>query len=403
MSQARNQMPNRESLEETRNASRTFGCVGLSVVAHLAFLAALAIIPETIRSTGGEDAGAREAVSLIDGGAASTVAQATIGETPSDSQSKLEAASVDIRSAQTLSTETPAPEAVQAAVMTDPSSEVVVPAQPTVAKKIEPVKTVPPMKTEKPLPSRKTAKHVKPAPETVPSEEVVARETTPDQDAVQVENAPPVDENAPEEEAAASEPTPVLLANPPSDDAKPDPKSEAKAEMVPVKEEAKPVAGATDGTAASDPTENQNGSKNAVGAAEQSGPTGQAGQNGAADAKGTEGDGKSATAVAGPIRDASELKAFPGNPNPVYPARDRLAHKEGTTVVLGRVAADGRVSDVRIERSSGSADMDAASAQAFRSWRFQGGQPGWVRKPFQFRLVGDAKEVPAPLGKTLQR
>lgn len=127
------------------------------------------------------------------------------------------------------------------------------------------------------------------------------------------------------------------------------------------------------------------------------------GQDQNQDANGKEGDGTSAGAIAGPIRDASELKALPGNPNPVYPARDRLAHKEGTAVVLGRVSADGRVTEVSVERSSGSANMDSASLQAFRSWRFQGGQQGWVRKPFQFRLVGDAKEVPAPLGKSLQR
>jgi TonB family protein len=107
--------------------------------------------------------------------------------------------------------------------------------------------------------------------------------------------------------------------------------------------------------------------------------------------------------INGPIRDAGELRALAGNPNPIYPARDRLRRNEGTAVVLGQVAADGRVSRVVLEKSSGSKDMDLESAKAFKNWRFQSGQAGWVRKPFQFRLVGQAKEVPAPLGEVLQR
>jgi TonB family protein len=107
--------------------------------------------------------------------------------------------------------------------------------------------------------------------------------------------------------------------------------------------------------------------------------------------------------VNGPIRDAGELRALPGNPNPIYPARDRLRRKEGVAVILGQITADGRVGRVVLEKSSGSKEMDLESAKAFRSWRFQAGQAGWVRKPFQFRLVGQAKEVPSPLGGVLKR
>ena len=107
--------------------------------------------------------------------------------------------------------------------------------------------------------------------------------------------------------------------------------------------------------------------------------------------------------VGEPIRNASELRPLPGNPQPVYPARDRLLRKEGTALVIGKVTPEGRIADVKLERSSGSAQMDSASLQAFRSWRFQAGQEGWVRQPFQFRLVGAAREIPAQLGNTLKR
>ncbi len=134
--------------------------------------------------------------------------------------------------------------------------------------------------------------------------------------------------------------------------------------------------------------------KEASGVGSNQGETGSANES-----KGT----GSGTIISGPIRDASELKALPGNPNPAYPERDRFNRKQGTSVVLGRVMADGRIGQVVLEKSSGSPTMDSESAKTFRNWRFQPGQQGWVRKPFQFRLVGEAKEVPAPLGKQLKR
>ena len=102
MNNARNSSSTQDSLEETRGSSRTFGCVGLSIVAHLAFLAALAIIPETIRSTGGDDAGGREsgAVSLIDPSAASSESTAN----PITSGAQLADASAAATNAESLET-----------------------------------------------------------------------------------------------------------------------------------------------------------------------------------------------------------------------------------------------------------------------------------------------------------
>lgn len=391
MNTARNSSSTQESLEETRRGSRTFGCVGFSIVAHLAFLAALAVIPETILSHGGDNAGGREsgAVSLVDSSAPSSDSVASPAATAGGT---------------TASANTESPEA---SVLTDPQSDIVMPAETAVVVK-------PKVKVE--------AAVIAPAPQKPAPKPVVAakvpQKSTPQPVAKTEDATRPVMEEE-------NEPAPVLLANPPSDDqeafdAKAEPVVEEEEQQQPepvkpvavVKKE-EPKAEKLAVVAAPSKGENESSkvqsSKSASEASDEnasSGGTG--GQGGTATNAGdkgeaNEGSGESSGAVAGPIRDASELKALSGNPNPVYPARDRLARKEGTSVILGRVSADGRVSEVTVERSSGSAQMDSASAQAFRSWRFQGGQQGWVRKPFQFKLVGDAKEVPAPLGKTLKR
>ncbi len=438
MKNARNSSSNQESLEETRGSSRTFGCVGFSIVAHLAFLAALAVIPETIRSTGGDDAGGRESgvVSLIDSSSAaaeSTAANAGLASDPS--------AAPTADSLETL----------EASVLTDPQSDIVMPVETAIVVK-------PKVKVETaviaPIPQKKV-----PAPKPVVAVKVSKKSAAQPVAKTEAAAQPVMEE---ENEAA-----PVLLANPPSDDqeafdAKAEPVADEEEQqqpepvkpVAPVKEESapvKPVAVAKQeapkqeapkqepkkeepkkATVVAAPSKGENesskdqsaksaassagesaatdksASRSSEGSDENSNSGGTGGQGGTATNAGDsgeakEGRGESNGAVAGPIRDASELKALPGNPHPVYPARDRLARKEGTSVVLGRVSADGRVSEVTVERSSGSQNMDSASAQAFRSWRFQGGQPGWVRKPFQFKLVGDAKEIPAPLGKALKR
>ncbi len=112
---------------------------------------------------------------------------------------------------------------------------------------------------------------------------------------------------------------------------------------------------------------------------------------------GAVGAGSTGTANGERIRDVSELIARPGNPRVIYPTPDRMAHREGTSVVIGNVNADGSMGNVYLERSSGSRSMDLAALQTFKKWSFMPGQGGPVRKPFRFQLVGDAQEVPAQL------
>lgn len=120
------------------------------------------------------------------------------------------------------------------------------------------------------------------------------------------------------------------------------------------------------------------------------------GSGSSADAGNGEGAGESERLT---IMNASQRRPLPGNPLPKYPERDRYLRHQGTTVVIGRVGTDGRVTDVQVEKSSGSRTMDQASVNEFRKWRFEPGPEVLVRKSFVFSLTGKEKVVPARLGR----
>jgi protein TonB len=70
---------------------------------------------------------------------------------------------------------------------------------------------------------------------------------------------------------------------------------------------------------------------------------------------------------------------------PRYPEDSGRRGEQGVTAVLLHVAESGRVTDVKLERSSGSKDLDRAAVDAFRRWQFRRMPPGsapegkWVR------------------------
>lgn len=81
-----------------------------------------------------------------------------------------------------------------------------------------------------------------------------------------------------------------------------------------------------------------------------------------------------------------------GNRQPEYPASAKRLKQQGTVVMLLLVDVDGRVSDARLDESSGFDVLDqAAIREALRSWRYQPGmkqgvvQPVWVRAQVSFR------------------
>lgn len=89
-----------------------------------------------------------------------------------------------------------------------------------------------------------------------------------------------------------------------------------------------------------------------------------------------------------PTIDAS----FKGNPLPVYPSVSRRLGEEGVVVLRVLIGTDGRATEVRISKSSGSARLDQAAIEAIGQWRFiaatRAGRPiaAWYEWRWEFRL-----------------
>lgn len=79
---------------------------------------------------------------------------------------------------------------------------------------------------------------------------------------------------------------------------------------------------------------------------------------------------------------------------PDYPLSEKRQDHEGIVSLLLLVGPDGRVVDVRVEKSSGYPALDAAAVEAARGWRFKpaekAGQPvtAWYRTSVRFQLDG---------------
>lgn len=77
---------------------------------------------------------------------------------------------------------------------------------------------------------------------------------------------------------------------------------------------------------------------------------------------------------------------------PTYPSSARRLGVQGTTVLKVYVHVDGRVGDVIVQESAGHPDLDQASVDAVRRWRFEPARRGddpvamWVLLPVEFRL-----------------
>jgi protein TonB len=71
--------------------------------------------------------------------------------------------------------------------------------------------------------------------------------------------------------------------------------------------------------------------------------------------------------------------------SPRYPMVSRRRGEEGEVVLLAEVS-DGRVVDIRVERSSGHDRLDGAAVRAVKGWRFRKGLSGMFRIPVIFRL-----------------
>lgn len=102
------------------------------------------------------------------------------------------------------------------------------------------------------------------------------------------------------------------------------------------------------------------------------------------------------------VKDARDLQQVPGNEPPSYPVDDRLKRREGTVILVAYVTKEGLVEDVQIESSTGSYAMNQESVRAFYKYQFVKDQPGWVRMPYEFQLVGPVKDYGAVEDSNLQ-
>lgn len=84
--------------------------------------------------------------------------------------------------------------------------------------------------------------------------------------------------------------------------------------------------------------------------------------------------------------------AYLRNPAPRYPVAARRAGEQGTVTLRVLVQRDGQPARVDVEKSSGSAHLDAAALEAVKVWRFVPARQGadaiesWVLVPIVFRL-----------------
>jgi periplasmic protein TonB len=88
----------------------------------------------------------------------------------------------------------------------------------------------------------------------------------------------------------------------------------------------------------------------------------------------------------GPLIDETKLMEAFGNHKPEYPWMARLRRQQGTVVLRAFVDKDGGVSQVTIEKSSGSQLIDDEAQKTYARWRYQPGLSGQVLKPFKFSL-----------------
>lgn len=102
------------------------------------------------------------------------------------------------------------------------------------------------------------------------------------------------------------------------------------------------------------------------------------------------------------IRLVQDLRQLPGNPRPTYDSTERLNGDEGEARVLAFVSDQGRLSKMKIIKSTGHPNLDSKTFHTLKRWKFYPGQAGWVEIPIQWSLRGDTQEMPARLRRATQ-
>ena len=91
------------------------------------------------------------------------------------------------------------------------------------------------------------------------------------------------------------------------------------------------------------------------------------------------------------------LKQAPGNKPPSYPEALRMKQVQGKGQLKYFVTKEGRVSNVELVQSTGSAELDQAALDAFSKYKFVPGQEGYTVHNFEFTLQGPVEKAPRRL------
>ncbi|MDB2425991.1 TonB family protein [bacterium] len=91
------------------------------------------------------------------------------------------------------------------------------------------------------------------------------------------------------------------------------------------------------------------------------------------------------------------LKQVFGNVPPKYPELARRQRIQGQGELLYYVTKSGKVTQVRLAKSTGNKSLDDSALSAIGKFRYVSGQEGWTRHPFSFDLTGSATQTPSRL------
>jgi len=354
-------------------AQRSIGCIGFSALAHTTLIAALLLAPKSATDLGNSVA---EKQKLLDGESSVEVIAAQNQEAaPAKTEVKAEAATeteTETETAQTASVPAPIPQKA--------------------AEELPPPKKIAEVATPKPVKTKVIVKTpAAPKIKTTAESDVVTESKDKN---VELENLSPVIAEQPLEPSSDDAAAPTPTEAPAAESSAPvQASSETKEkEAEPSAPAAAPAAveekTAPPPQAAAEPKDDGAGRASSSGSSSNAASTATAAANGKGDAE-SSGPGSSASGSGdGQVIEASLRRPLPGNQLPQYPRQDRLMRREGTSIVLGDVRHNGAVENVRLERSSGSKEMDSAAIAAFKKWKFAPGAEATVRKSFQYALQG---------------
>jgi protein TonB len=97
------------------------------------------------------------------------------------------------------------------------------------------------------------------------------------------------------------------------------------------------------------------------------------------------------------------LRQLPGNQPPKYSRDMRLKQMQGRGQLVYFVNKEGKVSEVKLAKSTGHSELDQAAKEAFAKYKFVPGQEGYTLHEFEFSLKGPAESDAGRLRTTYNR